>query len=148
MLRTQPPVLSPLSFNALIAASVATRATRSRHALRQLHELLLREYAADDATLTSSGTHALQLAIRAAVTSRDSHHVVALPAFSCFDVATAAIGAGSRGFDMQDAPTSYAVGGVASHHYSRANSCFNRRPAWAYTGATTSNSSTAGSPSQ
>ncbi|HEX6133559.1 MAG TPA: DegT/DnrJ/EryC1/StrS family aminotransferase [Longimicrobiales bacterium] len=61
----------------------------------RLRALLAREYAADGVILTDSGTSALQLAIRAALADA-AGGPVALPAFSCYDVATAAIGAHAR----------------------------------------------------
>jgi dTDP-4-amino-4,6-dideoxygalactose transaminase len=55
---------------------------------------LRREYSASAVLLTGSGTQALQVAIENAVRRIGAaSHVVALPAFSCFDVASAAIGA-------------------------------------------------------
>jgi dTDP-4-amino-4,6-dideoxygalactose transaminase len=86
-----PPAYSPLSAPALASAG-ATWLTRSdprdelARALRHLYE-------ADRVVLTDSGTHALQLALTAARTSGGGTRV-ALPAFSCFDLATAALGAG------------------------------------------------------
>jgi len=46
--------------------------------------------------LLGSGTQALQVAIRAAACLVGDDPVVALPAFTCFDVASAAVGAGAR----------------------------------------------------
>jgi dTDP-4-amino-4,6-dideoxygalactose transaminase len=59
-----------------------------------LIELLKGRYGALDALLTDSGTSALQLAIRGAVDGSD--RPVALPAYSCYDLATAAEGAGAK----------------------------------------------------
>lgn len=55
-------------------------------------------YQADATVLTASGTQALQLAIQTAtrLAGVAAAPVVALPAFTCFDVATAAVGAGAR----------------------------------------------------
>ena len=58
-----------------------------------LAELLRRDYAASVVRLTGSGTQALQIAIVNAVHHVGADSPVALPAFSCFDVASAAIGA-------------------------------------------------------
>lgn len=85
----QLPVRSPVSLRAL------ARAVHHRNdagALRSLHELLRREYDAAEVVLTGSGTQALQLAIGAAAhRTRTSMPRLALPAFTCFDVATAAV---------------------------------------------------------
>jgi dTDP-4-amino-4,6-dideoxygalactose transaminase len=58
-------------------------------------ERLARDYTADHVVLTDSGTDALQLAISAVFHALAGPQVVALPAYSCFDVATAAIGSGA-----------------------------------------------------
>jgi len=59
-----------------------------------LIEMLRQDYDASGVLLTGSGTQALQVAIENAVRHIGSgSQVVALPAFSCFDVASAAIGA-------------------------------------------------------
>ena len=56
--------------------------------------MLRREYSADEVLLCGSGTQGLQLAIQCARDEIGRQVAVALPAFSCFDVASAAIGAG------------------------------------------------------
>jgi hypothetical protein len=53
------------------------------------------EYSADQALLFGSGTQALQVALRLAI-REVGDSVVALPAFTCFDVAAAAVGAQAR----------------------------------------------------
>src|SRR5439155_19022642 len=53
-------------------------------------------YRGHDAVLTASGTQALELAIRAAAAATGESCAVALPAYSCYDVAAAAVGAGVR----------------------------------------------------
>ena len=85
----QPPAHSPLSWRALRASAgtVLRRGEDRRPALRQL---LAAEFAAEDVGLFASGTQALQVALTG------SAPIVALPAFTCFDVATAAVGAGLR----------------------------------------------------
>jgi hypothetical protein len=97
MLRHQLAVYSPISFRALAAAAAAPLGWGS-DPLDVLESLLRREYAADDVLLCGSGTQALQLAIHAARAEASGKFgqdaIVALPAFSCFDVASAAIGAG------------------------------------------------------
>jgi dTDP-4-amino-4,6-dideoxygalactose transaminase len=95
-LRHQLPAYSPLSataiFNALWARAIGARAEAERASA-----LLREHFNADDVTLVDSARSALQLAIRTALaehTGQDNH--VALPAYSCFEVATAAVGAGVR----------------------------------------------------
>jgi hypothetical protein len=58
-----------------------------------LRALLAREYYADAVILCGSGTQALTLALRSALERAGASCAVALPAFCCFDVASAAIGA-------------------------------------------------------
>jgi len=53
-------------------------------------------YQADDAVLAGSGTQALTLALRAAATTLGGPQVVALPAYACYDVATAAVAVNAR----------------------------------------------------
>jgi dTDP-4-amino-4,6-dideoxygalactose transaminase len=64
-----------------------------RDARSQLTNLLKREYAASGVVLCGSGTQALQLAIAAAWRRGEARGCVALPAFGCFDLAAAAVGA-------------------------------------------------------
>jgi len=91
----QPPAYSPLPLSALRAgATAALRPGRDdRGALR---ELLARDYSADSVTLFASGTQALQVALTEAAVGLGPTATVALPAFTCFDVATAAVGARLR----------------------------------------------------
>jgi dTDP-4-amino-4,6-dideoxygalactose transaminase len=89
--RWQPPAHSPLGAPALLRAVAALPRTDPRPTLA---EFLRAEYGADHLLLTDSGTDALQLAIRAAIESVSHPVTVAIPAYSCFDVATAAVGAG------------------------------------------------------
>ncbi|HEU5209434.1 MAG TPA: DegT/DnrJ/EryC1/StrS family aminotransferase [Longimicrobiales bacterium] len=60
----------------------------------ELRSYLKQRFAADDVLLYSSGTHALTVAIDATLPV-GSPRIVALPGFACFDLATAAIGAGA-----------------------------------------------------
>lgn len=85
-LRKQLPVRSPLPFRAAIAG-LALRDVRA-----QLSNSLESEFPSRRAFLTDSGTSALQLAL--AISQRRKVGPVALPAFGCFDLATATIGAG------------------------------------------------------
>jgi dTDP-4-amino-4,6-dideoxygalactose transaminase len=61
----------------------------------RLQSLLEQEYVATDAGLYGSGTQALTVALREACSRVGASTTVALPAFACFDVASAAIGADS-----------------------------------------------------
>ena len=84
--RRQPPAYSPLSVAALgagVAAVVSGGEARDRLRLRVRERL-----GARDACLTDSGTTALALALLAAKRLRSVP--VALPAWSCYDIATAA----------------------------------------------------------
>jgi dTDP-4-amino-4,6-dideoxygalactose transaminase len=92
-LRHQLAVYSPISPRAIGAAAIAAIGG-GRDSVERLEGLLRREYAADDVLLCGSGTQALQVAIEAARGEAGRDAAVALPAFSCFDVASAAIGAG------------------------------------------------------
>ena len=90
----QPPAYSPVPWAALrdSARAILQRETRVRAKLRG-H--LAREFDADAVGLFGSGTQALQVALSDAARAAGSD-IVALPAFTCFDVATAAVGAGLR----------------------------------------------------
>jgi len=91
----QLPVYSPMTLSSIMLAS--------RHALRfkpdprpDLETCLRQEYDAGDVVLCSGGTEALQFALSEASQIHGRPPVVALPAYSCFDLATAAVGAGAR----------------------------------------------------
>jgi hypothetical protein len=60
-----------------------------------LSALLEREYSAEQALLFASGTQALQIALRLAM-QQVGDAAVALPSFTCFDVAAAAVGVRAR----------------------------------------------------
>ena len=85
--RRQLPAYSPLSA-AAVAAGWLGSDRRS-----ELREELRREYDAADVILTGSGTMALELALQVASAGRPGAACV-LPAYGCFDLATAAVGAG------------------------------------------------------
>lgn len=99
--RRVPPAWTPLSFASILHAAVDALGEDPRARLR---EFLAKRYRADEVVLVDSGTHALELAIRtahAAIAGRGTVGTalpltVALPAYSCFDLATAAIGAKAR----------------------------------------------------
>jgi len=93
MFRHQLAAYSPITPAAIARACLAAArlAPDQRPALRRL---LLTDYAAQSAILCGSGTQALQLAITLASRAFGADATVALPAFSCFDVGSAAVGAG------------------------------------------------------
>lgn len=86
-MRHLPPIFSPVGFGA-IAGSTVARDGADRDALSTL---LRDRFDAESVELTGSGTQALQLALS---TFRREGAVVALPAYSCFDLVSAAVGAG------------------------------------------------------
>jgi len=92
VIRHQLPVYSPVSAKAafLAAGQLSGIGEDPRPALRTL---LQREFGARNVVLCGSGTQALTLAIHEAWQRVDAKAPVAIPAFSCFDVASAAIGA-------------------------------------------------------
>jgi len=92
-LRHQLAVFSPITPGAIVAASVSAVGL-GQDARPRVRDELMRLFHADECLLCDSGTHALQLAIQLARQSVGAEATVALPAFSCYDVATAAIGAG------------------------------------------------------
>jgi dTDP-4-amino-4,6-dideoxygalactose transaminase len=91
----QLPAYSPLSARAalLSAGQLLHLGEDPRPALRTQLE---QEYEATTALLCGSGTQALTIAIGEARRRVDPEAPVALPAFSCFDLATAAVGADAR----------------------------------------------------
>jgi dTDP-4-amino-4,6-dideoxygalactose transaminase len=90
-LRAQPPVHSPIGLAALLSGlgAVLTGSTAAR---ARAEQLLHETYQPRGLLLTDSGTTALQLALRLAVAERPGP--VALPAYCCYDIATAADAAG------------------------------------------------------
>jgi perosamine synthetase len=88
-------VYSPLTAGA-IASAAASCAARGEMDIAALEGFLHDSFAADAVRLTSSGTHALQIALRLVCGRGSAPPRVALPAYSCFDLVTAAIGAGVR----------------------------------------------------
>lgn len=106
MLRRQLPVLSPLTPGD-VGRALRRRLRRGGSARAELAALLRDEFDATSVTLFASGTQALQVAIRTAAgrgggasdrsAAPDAREgPVALPAFCCYDVVTAAVGAGVR----------------------------------------------------
>lgn len=94
-IRHQLPAYSPITARASLLA-VAQALHFGEDPRPQLRALLEREYDSNSVVLCGSGTQALTIAILEARKRLDPALPVALPAFSCFDVATAAVGAGAR----------------------------------------------------
>jgi dTDP-4-amino-4,6-dideoxygalactose transaminase len=93
-MRRQLPALSPVSPRALWRASGASLRDPAG-AVRSLEDALAAGFDARRVLITASGTDALRLAIETTVrAAADPRRPVALPAFSCFDLVTAAVGAG------------------------------------------------------
>jgi len=93
-MRRQLPAYSPLTLRAVLAAGVGALSGGAA-ARRAVTHWLADTYGAGDVLLTDSGTAALTLAIRACLADRPERPV-ALPAYGCYDLATAADGAGAR----------------------------------------------------
>lgn len=89
VLRHVPPAYSPVAAGA-IAAGVA--AALGEDGAPRVRDALERAFGPRDVLLTSSGTAALALALRACAAGRPGCPV-ALPAWGCYDLATAADGA-------------------------------------------------------
>lgn len=89
MLRQQPPVDSPVGWRSLAAAAAGALGLR-RGALRQFAEALESGFGCGSVLLCDSGTSALTLALRWAA-DRTSRSLIALPAWGCYDLATAAL---------------------------------------------------------
>ncbi len=85
--RWVPPAYSPMSWSAALAS------LGRGEAVKGVERLLTERFAATAAHLVDSGTSALALAMQLAV-EQSPHRVVALPAYGCFDLATAADAAG------------------------------------------------------
>lgn len=91
-LRHQLPVYSPLSLRVLLTGARGLFASRES-LRRRVADRLRSTYSPRALLLTDSGTSALRLAI-APQTEQSGSRPVALPAYCCYDVATAADGAG------------------------------------------------------
>ncbi len=88
-LRRQLPVYSPITLRALAAGFRAAVTGDAASAEETVRTWIQRRFGTDHALFTDSGTSALALAIAGAL--KDQPRVpVALPAYSCYDVATAA----------------------------------------------------------
>ncbi len=94
---SQLPAYSPVSLRSLGAGVVALFG--ARRARGEVAELVRSAYPVRAVVLTDSGTSALQLALRMAredAAAGGDPALVALPAWGCFDLGTAALGAGVR----------------------------------------------------
>ena len=91
-LRWIPPVYSPVTPGSLVAGLAAAVALRSDER-RRLAAALTTRYAATDAVLTDSGTSALVLALRSVIPKGGA---VAVPAYACIDLTSAALGSNVR----------------------------------------------------
>ena len=95
MLRRQLPVYSPISLASLLSGWKSLIAGSSDRATAAIRSAISDKFAADEILLTDSGTTALRLAIRGTCEARGKR-LVALPAYGCYDLATAADGAGAE----------------------------------------------------
>ena len=94
MLRRQLPAYSPLPLGAALAGC-AGLVSSGEKVRADVATVLRRQFEAVEAILTDSGTGALIIAMRACL-GEAPDAAVALPAYSCYDLATAAVGAGAR----------------------------------------------------
>lgn len=81
-----PPAYSPIRWSGIHRGLVA-----GRKVISELEGSLRKWYGAERALATSLGTHALQLALKAASEQSGKPGPVALPSFSCFDLVSAAV---------------------------------------------------------
>ena len=88
MIRRQLPVYSRITVSGIVRAGLATMGGSPADGLR---DELAKRYAAPRAVLFGSGTQALQTAI--SVAHRRVGGIVGLPAFQCYDLVSAAVGA-------------------------------------------------------
>jgi dTDP-4-amino-4,6-dideoxygalactose transaminase len=95
MMRRQLPAYTPQS-PASAVASFSDAMLSSERSLAELRDYLARRFAASDVLLTSSGTQALQVALQLATEADEGRRPVALPAYGCYDLITAAVGARAR----------------------------------------------------
>jgi perosamine synthetase len=96
--RHQLPARSPLPFAALARATSSLRPVRggTSAATEELRSVLEGHLHASSIVLCGSGTQALALALCAALGGRGGAGLVALPAYSCFDLVTALVSADAR----------------------------------------------------
>jgi dTDP-4-amino-4,6-dideoxygalactose transaminase len=94
-MRRQPPAASPLSAAKLSLAALDALASAG-DARDALGAYLSERFRAEAVLLTGSGTQALQVALARATRRTGPGAPVALPAYSCYDLVSAAVGAGAR----------------------------------------------------
>ncbi len=101
-LRVLPPVHSPVTL-AGVASGIGALAGGAARARAAVTAALGERFGCRDLLLTDSGTSALALALGAG--AQRAPGPVALPAYSCYDIATAADGAGVQGllYDLDPA---------------------------------------------
>lgn len=87
----QPPVWSPLDLRAILAGIRAAWLGNGAQSRAGLEGIIHDRYAPAALHLTDSGTSALRLTLRAVWA--DTGAPIALPAYGCYDIATAALGA-------------------------------------------------------
>lgn len=91
VIRRQLPVYSPVTLSGVTRAGTALVRPSEVDALRAE---VAQRYLASRVELTGSGTQALQVAVT--IAQKRVGGAVALPAFQCYDLASAAVGAGVR----------------------------------------------------
>lgn len=89
----QLPAHSPISARALASAFREAARPARDDPREELRSLLVERFDADGVVLTGSGTQALQLALQHAA-AMAPNPAVALPAYGCFDIGSAVVGAG------------------------------------------------------
>lgn len=95
MIRRQLAVSSPVRIGSVARAGFES-VVRPGEAKDGLERSLAARFAARDVVLTGSGTDALTLALTLSADDAGRPALVALPAYSCFDIVTAAVGADVR----------------------------------------------------
>lgn len=105
MIRHQPPAYSPLTLES-VAKGARAMLTGDASASAELSAKVASLLEARDVLLVDSGTSALSLAIRASAAPASA--VAALPAWACYDLATACDGAGARAVLYDVDPSSLA----------------------------------------
>lgn len=91
MFRRELPVYSPLPLRA-VAGGVRATFTGGGAAFRRVRRSLAEEFDPEEVLLTDSGTGALTVSLRA-IAAESPRPRVAMPAYGCYDLATAAVGA-------------------------------------------------------
>ena len=102
----QLPAYSPLSLSSLVKSlgALVSLGSRSREVLAS-H--LKTRFSCPEAILTGSGTEALQLAFQSIARRGEGDAEILLPAYSCYDLMTAVLGAGVRARFYDLDPTSF-----------------------------------------